>query len=289
MNAISVDSDAERFNLTIRDFADLAEFIGETSGIRITAAKKTMVEGRLRHRVRALGFADIRAYCIYLFREGGLAEEGPQIIDAVSTNKTDFFREIEHFHFLTEIALPTLAMKGIGQSEPLQVWSSAASTGAEAYSLAMTIADYAERTRALRFSILATDICRDVLETGVEAVYSDAMMAPVPAHMRARYLMRSKDRSAGEVRIVPELRRAVSFAYLNLIEVGYRLPHQMHIVLCRNVLIYFDKATQQKVLSRICESIVPGGYLLVGHSETITGFALPLRQVAPTVFERLQG
>ncbi|SBW12226.1 Chemotaxis protein methyltransferase [uncultured Alphaproteobacteria bacterium] len=278
----------DRFDLTQDDFERLARFIAEASGIRITPPKKIMIEGRLRHRVRALGFADITEYCDYLFREDGLADEAERIIDAVSTNKTDFFREAEHFHFLTEVALPRLVRAGLcGQGETLQVWSAAASTGAEAYSLAMTLADWSQLVHPLRWSILATDICRDVLETGAAGIYPEATIAPVPQEMRRRYLLRSRDREAALVRIVPELRARVAFARLNLIDTAYRLPHAMQVVFCRNVLIYFDKPTQIKVLARICQSLAPGGFLFVGHSETITGYALPLRQVAPTVFERV--
>lgn len=287
MNAIPPEPD--RFDLSPRDFDALARFIGEQSGIRIPPAKKAMVEGRLRGRVRALGFADIRAYCKYLFREDGLADEAEAIIDAITTNKTDFFREIEHFHFLTQTVLPRLSEAARQDGEPLRLWSCAASTGVEAYSLAMTVAEFAERARGLRFSILATDICREVLETGAAAIYPEAQVAPVPAALRSRYLMRSIDRTAALVRVVPELRRVVSFARLNLVETSYRLPHQMQVAFCRNVLIYFDKEVQQRVLTRICECLVPGGYLFVGHSETIAGLALPLRQVAPTVFERVEG
>ena len=287
MNAILPEGD--RFSLSQRDFDALAQFIGARSGIRMPPAKKAMVEGRLRGRVRALGFPDIRAYCKYLFHEDGLAHEADAIIDAVTTNKTDFFREIEHFHFLSQTVLPRLTAEGQFAGETLRVWSCAASTGAEAYSLAMTLADFAIRTRCLRFSVLATDICADVLETGANGIYPEALIAPVPATMRPLYLMRSIDRAAALVRIVPELRAQVRFARLNLIETDYRLPYPVQIAFCRNVLIYFDKEIQQRVLARICESIVPGGYLFVGHSETIAGFALPLRQVAPTVFERVQG
>jgi chemotaxis protein methyltransferase CheR len=287
MNAIAAPNPNPEFDLNARDFDSLSRFIVETSGIRISATKKTMVEGRLRGRVRALGYASLREYCVYLFREGGLAHEGDRIIDAITTNKTDFFREVEHFHFLTRIALPELTRNGAFQGEPLRVWSCAASTGAEAYSIAMVLAEYAAEARSLRYSVLATDICKEVLEVGAEAVFPEAMTSPIPEHMRRRYVMRSRDRAASEVRIVPELRDKVSFARLNLIDPGYRLPTQMQIAFCRNVLIYFDKPTQQKVLSRVCESIVAGGYLFVGHSETITGFSLPLRQVAPTVFARV--
>lgn len=282
------DNDPRKFQLTTRDFNQLAHFISGHSGIRMPPAKKAMVEGRLRRRVRALGFDDIRAYCSYLFQENGLSQEAGFIIDAVTTNKTDFFREPDHFNILGQNVLPRLALQDrIGFGEPLRFWSAAASVGAEAYSLAMVAADFAARHTGFRFSILATDICTEVLEQAATAIYSEEMTAPVPPPMRQRYLMRSIDRSRAEMRIVPELRQSVRFARLNLTESSYAIPKPMHVVFCRNVLIYFDKAMQEAVLSRICGCMVPGGTLFIGHSETVAGFSLPLRQMAPTVFIRV--
>lgn len=283
-----IDTDSSRFELSRRDFDELARFISGRCGIRMPPAKKALVEGRLRRRVRNLGFDDMHAYCTYLFQENGLSSEGDHIIDAITTNKTDFFREPDHFNFLVKTALPQLVLRNhLGMSEPLQMWSAASSIGAEAYTMAMVAADFALQNRGMRFSILGTDISSEVLRTATTAIYSEDMVAPVPAIMRQRYLMRSRDRTRAEVRIVPELRQNVRFARLNLKDSIYAVPKPQHIVFCRNVLIYFDKAMQEAVLSRICECMAPGGYLFIGHSETAGGFSLPLRQAAPTVFLRL--
>lgn len=278
----------DAFQLSQRDFEKVAHYVNGHTGIRLPPVKKAMVEGRLRRRVRALGFADFHSYCAFVFEENGLSDEGCFIIDAITTNKTDFFREPDHFRFLADVALPQLGHDDrVGFAEPLQIWSAAASIGAEAYSLAMVAADFALQHRGFRFSILATDICQEVLERAVTAVYPEDMIAPIPAAMRQRYLLRSRDRSLAEVRIVPELRQRVQFARQNLNDSIYAVPKGMHLVFCRNVLIYFDKPMQEAVLSRICECLLPGGYLFIGHSETITGLSLPLRQVAPTIFRRL--
>lgn len=279
---------ADTLQLSQRDFEKVALYVNGHAGIRLPPVKKAMVEGRLRRRVRALGFADFHSYCAFLFEENGLSSEGNFIIDAITTNKTDFFREPEHFRFLAEEVLPEMVRgQQVGFAEPLHMWSAAASIGAEAYSLAMVTADFGQKHRGFRFSVLATDICSEVLERAVVAIYPEEMIAPVPMGMRQRYLLRSRDRSLAEVRIVPELRQRVQFARQNLNDQTYAIPRNMHVVFCRNVLIYFDKVMQGAVLSRICECLLPGGYLFIGHSETVTGLSLPLRQVAPTIFRRL--
>ncbi|MBX9634628.1 MAG: chemotaxis protein CheR [Magnetospirillum sp.] len=272
--------------LSGRDFKRLAEFVQGYAGIKMPPAKKSMLEGRLRRRVRSLGLASFDEYCRYLFDDGGWDKEATHLIDAVTTNKTDFFREPEHFRFLSEVALPEMAARGFGMQKPLVAWSAASSIGAEAYSLAMLLADFAARQRGFRFSVLATDICTEVLETAQEAVYPAEMIEPVPMDMRRRYLLRAKDPERHTVRIVPELRRHVAFARLNLIEGPYEIDLEAGLIFCRNILIYFEKSVQEAVLTHLCGHLLPGGYLFIGHSESLAGFDLPLRQVATTVFQR---
>jgi chemotaxis protein methyltransferase CheR len=205
----------------------------------------------------------------------------------VTTNKTEFFREPDHFRYLTEHAVPQL-MSGprSGTRPPLKVWSAACSIGAEPYTLAMVLADLGQRLAGLRYAITATDICTEVLETAICGIYPAAMVKPVPAELRHRYVARSKDRARQQVRIVPELRAMVQFARVNLMELPYLVDREMDIIFCRNILIYFDKATQEAVLQRLSEHLRFGGYLFLGHSETLAGFRLPLEPVGPTVFRR---
>lgn len=273
--------------LSGRDFKRLAEFVQNYCGIKMPPAKKTMLEGRLRRRVRALGLGSFDEYCQLVFTEDGGNGEVTHLIDAVTTNKTDFFREPEHFRFLAETALPEMAARGIGMQKPLMVWSAAASIGAEAYSLAMLMADFAATQRGFRFSVVATDICTEVLKTAQTAIYPEEMIAPVPMDMRRRYLRRSKDQAKKTVRIAPDLRRHVSFAQLNLVAGPYHMDLVADMVFCRNILIYFDKPTQEAVINNLCRHLAPGGFLFIGHSESLGGFNLPLRQVATTVFRRI--
>jgi chemotaxis protein methyltransferase CheR len=274
-------------HLSGRDFQRLARFIQEYSGIKMPATKKTMVEGRLRKRVGAGGFANLTEYCRHFFDDGGMDTECLALIDAVTTNKTEFFREPEHFRALVELALPSLlAERRNGSSAQIKVWSTASSIGAEPYTLAMVLADESRRLDGFRFSILGTDISTRVLKTAATGIYPEEMIAPVPIDMRKRYLLRSKSSSRGLVRIVPELRRTVQYARLNLMEETYPVDRGMDIIFCRNLLIYFDKPTQQAVLTRLCDHLRPGGYLFLGHSESLAGFGLPLSPVVTTVFRR---
>lgn len=269
--------------LSVKNFSRLSAFIHAYSGIKMPANKKTMLEGRLRRRMRIYGHASLNDYCRFLFEEDGLETETVHLIDVVTTNKTEFFREPSHFDFLEQTGLPALAK---GRRKPIRIWSAAASIGAEAYTLAMVLEDFVADRPGLDYEILATDICTDVLQKGVAGRYPEAMIEPVSMARRRQYLLQSKDRSVGEVRIRPDLRSKVAFGRLNLMDETYPIERDMDIVFCRNILIYFDKPTQAKVLGRLCDHLVPGGYLFLGHSESIVGLDLPVQQVANTVFQK---
>jgi chemotaxis protein methyltransferase CheR len=274
-------------HLSSRDFRRLAEFIHAYSGIKVPETKKSMVEGRLRRRRRLLGLDTLEAYCRYLFDQDGLESETVGLIDSVTTNKTDFFREADHFDYLAETAIPDLfAEREISRSEPLRIWSAACSIGAEPYTLAMVAAEVARERGDFRYSILATDICTEALETARTAIYPAQMIEPVPAELRRRYVLRAKTTPLDRVRIAPEVRSMVAFGRINLMEAPYRIDRDMHVIFCRNILIYFDKPTQKKVLEQLCAHLRPGGYLFVGHSETLAGLGLPLKPVATTVFRK---
>jgi chemotaxis protein methyltransferase CheR len=274
-------------HLTPREFQRLAKFIQGYSGIKMPPSKMTMVEGRLRKRVRALGLVSLSDYCNYLFERGGLAAEEIHLIDVVTTNKTEFFREPEHFRKLTDHLLPGIfAGRRPGSRAPIKIWSAAASTGAEPYSIAMVLAEFERSQPDLASIIYATDICTEVLETAHRGIYASDMLAPVAPDLQARYVMRARDRKSDLMRIVPELRARIRFGRLNLMDPSYPLDRDMDVVFCRNILIYFDKPTQLKVLSGLCDHIRPGGYLILGHSETLSGFDLPVRPVGTNVFLR---
>lgn len=272
--------------LSNRNFELLSKYIYSYSGIKMPMSKMTMLEGRLRRRLRITGMPTFDSYCDYLFKHDGLASESVFLIDAVTTNKTDFFREPKHFEYMVQTALPDI-LKTFSDRR-LRIWSSACSTGAEPYTIAMVMSDFlTARAPDRDYFVLATDLSTDVLQKAQKGIYQNDLLQPVPADMMKKYVMRSADKHRQEMRIIPKLRSQVGFARMNLMDNAYPVGDHMHIIFCRNVLIYFDKPTQNHVLKRLCDNLVPGGYMFIGHSETVAGLDLPIRQVSNTVFKRI--
>ncbi len=272
--------------LRVREYQRLSHYIEELCGIRIPPGKRVLLEGRLRRRLRALKMKDFVQYCDYVMSSETGLDEIVAMIDEVTTNKTDFFREPAHFDFLNNEGLPTLAKMGAGPRYPLRAWSAACSSGEEPYTLAMVLADFALSRVGYRYSILGTDICSEVLEQARRAIYPDDRIEPVPFPMRERYLLRSKNRTDRLVRIAPHLRVHVSFRRLNFLDPDYQINEFMDVIFCRNVLIYFSRETQATIITRLCSHLRPGGYFFIGHSETLQGMLGPLRMVAPTIYRK---
>ena len=270
--------------LSDRDFARLSSFIHHEAGIRLGHEKKTMLEGRLKRRLRDLNIGSYRQYCDYLFAEQGLREEKVRFIDVVTTNKTDFFREAKHFDYLTQRALPELAPR---LGDPLLVWSAGCSSGEEPYTLAMVLSEYAESHPGFRFRILATDISTIVLEKARLGIYKSDDVEPVPPALRRKYLLRSRERHTDQVRIAPELRKLVEFRRLNFMDADYGVAEKADAIFCRNVIIYFDRPTQQKILGNLVRHLKPSGYLFVGHSETLHDMNLPVEPLGPALYRRV--
>jgi chemotaxis protein methyltransferase CheR len=287
-SASASDADIDD-HLSAIDFSRIAGLISTEVGIKLPPAKRLMVEGRLRKRIRALGFDGFDAYCDYLFRRDGLNDERAYLINAVTTNKTDFFREPEHFALLERKLVPTLlALRSAERNPLIKVWSAASSTGAEAYTLAMVLADLAADRRDFRFAILGTDVSTAVLAQGRRAVYPAEMVAPVPPEKQARYVMYARRPGPRpEVRMAPEIRRFVRFAHLNLMQKSYPFDRDVDVIFLRNVLIYFEKTDQEAVIGRLIDHLRPGGYLVLGHSESMVGTSISMRQVAPAVFQKV--
>jgi chemotaxis protein methyltransferase CheR len=267
-----------------RNFDLLSRFIYDYSGIKMPSSKLTMLEGRLRRRLRAMHYSTFDDYCDFLFNHGGLEHEGIHLIDAVTTNKTDFFREAKHFDYMQTVALPALVGRG---TRVIRSWSAACSTGAEPYTMAMVLAEFAEGRSDVTYNILATDLSTDVLKVARTGIYAEDLLAPVPNALYRKYVMTARHPEKREVRIVPKLRSRIGFARMNLMDRKYPIGEPMHMIFCRNVLIYFDKQTQVGVLTRLCDCLAKGGYLFIGHSESVAGFDLPLVPVSNTVFQRV--
>jgi chemotaxis protein methyltransferase CheR len=267
-----------------RDFARLSALIYAEAGIRVGIEKKTMLEARLKRRLRALSIDSYARYCDFLFGPEGRGKETVSFIDVVTTNKTDFFREGGHFEYLTQTAVPDMSERSGGR--PLLVWSAGCSTGEEPYTLAMVMSEYAEGHPGFRFRILATDISTEVLKRAEAGIYTAENVAPVGASLRKKYLMRSRNRETNQVRMVPELRRLVEFRRLNFMDADYAVGEKADAIFCRNVLIYFDRPTQERILRKLTDCLVPRGFLFVGHSETLHDMQLPLAPLGPALYRR---
>lgn len=280
MTAAHAVTPAVSDRLSPHKFGKLATLIYDETGIKMPRTKTTMLEGRLQRRLRDTGMATLDQYCDHIF--DGRADPGElvHLINAVTTNKTDFFREPGHFDYMTKTALPTIAATG---QRRIRAWSAACSTGAEPYTMAMVLDQFAQNGGP-DYGILATDIDTAVLETARRGIFPAEQLQPVPSTLRQRYVATPLDRKSRDVRIVPSLRSSIGFARLNLMDASYPVGEPMDIIFCRNVLIYFDKETQEKVVRRLCDCLRPGGYLFLGHSESIAGMVLPVTTVSYTVF-----
>ena len=275
-------------SISSRDYARLCDLIYRQAGIHLGGGKQTMLEARIKRRLKALELTSYSDYCDYLFGHQGLKEEITHLIDVVTTNKTDFFREPRHFSFLVDKALPELTSQSAG-GRPLLVWSAGCSTGEEPYTLAIVLSEYALTHSGFRFRILATDISTTVLAKAEMGVYSNDVVGPVSTPLQRKYFMRGRDPGSKRMRVVPELRRLVEFSRLNFMDSDYGLNEKADAIFCRNVIIYFDRPTQERILQKLCHCLLPGGYMFVGHAEALHDMNLPLAPVAPALYRRLNG
>lgn len=248
--------------------------------------KKIMFQARLQRRLHELDIHSFDEYAKILLNDSCSAGEFNQLADLISTNKTEFFRENEHFTFLNSIILPEfIKVKTSSLSSQLKIWSAGCSSGQEAYSIGIQIEEFL-RTSGQRFdySILATDISARMLRQAREAIYPFAQVDELSAEIKQRYFLKSKDVRTMKVRIIKEIRDKVTVGYMNLMEDLYPFQAQFDVVFIRNTLIYFDRANQLKVLKQVLNSLKPGGFLLIGHSESLINLQLPIQSVAPSIY-----
>lgn len=278
--------DIYKATLSNEDFRRLSSFIFKEYGIKMPEVKRTMLQSRLHKRLRELNMTNYRDYVDFVFSKEGQDNEVIHMIDVVSTNKTDFFREPVHFEFLHTTVLPEL-IQSDRPNRLIRIWSAGCSSGEEPYTIAMSMSEFLLEHPGFDYSIIATDISSRILKSAVEAIYKENRVEMLPLQLKKRYLLRSKDRSNPTVRIIPELRRKVSFQRLNFIDNQYNVPDNLDIIFCRNVLIYFDRETQERVINRLCAKLKPNGFFFLGHSESITNFNVPLKQLKPTIFRKI--
>jgi len=278
---------AFKTDLSEKDFRRLSGFIHNEYGIKMPEAKKVLLEARLRKRLRVLGMHSYSEYCDFLFSPEGARCELIHMIDVVTTNKTDFFREAGHFDYLVRTALPgLLKLYGATIRRKYIVWSAGCSSGEEPHTLAMVLNEFAQQQQGFYFSILATDISTRVLEHARRGIYREEVVQPVPMAMKKKYLLKGKDNNKGLVRVAPQLRSLIEFRRLNFMDSDFGMGGPVDIIFCRNVIIYFDRPTQEKLLNRFARHLIPGGYLFMGHSETLNGLDVPLVSAGPMVYRK---
>lgn len=282
----AITTSASKDSLLHADFERLRQLIYDECGIHLGPDKKTMLEIRLKRRLKSLGVASMREYCEHVCASEEGKHEVIHLIDVVTTNKTDFFREAGHFDYLTSKALPDLAAR-YGATRNALVWSAGCSTGEEPYTLAIVLSEYTQAAPGFRFRVLASDISTEVLEKARVGIFKRELVKPVPLALQRNYFMRSRDRDSDLVRVVPELRALVDFERINLMDDNYDLPQAPEIIFCRNVIIYFDRPTQERLLQKLVRRLVPGGYFFAGHSESLQGMDLPLAAVAPSAYRKV--
>lgn len=279
-----LEFDAFRAELSQDDFRKFSSFIYEQFGIKMPDVKRVMLQGRLLKRIRDLKMTSYTQYREYLFSPEGQRKEIYNFLSVITTNKTDFFREPVHFDFMSSTALPEFQEQG---HRHISVWSSACSSGEEPYTIAMVLNEYVQSNPGMTFEILGSDISQNVLEKAARGVYPEKAVAMIPLDLKRKYLLRSKDRENPTVRVAPLLQKNFSLKYLNLMDRIYDIKDEFDIIFCRNVLIYFDRETQERVVQKLCEKLRTGGYLFIGHSESLSNMNLPLANIKPTIFKRI--
>ena len=274
-------------SLSDREFQRFSAFIYDHTGIKMPPVKKIMLEARLQKRLKANSIHSFEEYSEYVFSQVGRATELIHLIDVVTTNKTDFFREPAHFEFMIKNAIPNIIrLREDLRREPLRIWSAGCSTGEEPYTLAMVLSEFALTCSDFRAAITASDISTRVLQTAHTGIYPEERTDTIPLNLKKKYLTRSREKSRSLVRICPQLRSLVSFRRINFMDDDFGISEKMDIIFCRNVVIYFDKPTQQTLMRKFHNQLRPGGYLFIGHSETLSGLDVNFKAVASTVYRK---
>lgn len=263
------------------DFQFIRQLVYDQSSIHLGEEKKEMVCTRLNHRLTSLGLSSVAEYC-ELLKSNQEPEEITHLIDALSTNFTTFFREIEHFKFLKDRIIPSYLESSC--KEPFRAWSAACSTGEEPYSMAIVMAACFQTMDQDAWQIFASDISTRVLEKASRGIYEERQVKlPNPAWL-ARYFQKGEGPWSGYYRVKQQLREQIDFQRRNLVDPGNSAGDLYHVIFCRNVMIYFDRTTAQQLVERLCRQLHDGGYLIIGHAEALERKPRGLQQIKPSIF-----
>jgi chemotaxis protein methyltransferase CheR len=265
--------------LRAREFDQIRRVAYEYCGLDIRPGKEHLVSARLGKLMRQLGMRSFREYYDYVKHDSS-GQALVSMVDALTTNHTGFFRERQHFEFFENVVLPSLSKRS-----RIEIWSAACSTGEEPYSLAFAVLERLANSQAQEIRIFATDISTRALATAQQGIYRQERLNGLDRLMLASYLLKGTRGAEGLCRVKPHIRDMVQFERLNLIE-PFSGVGTFPLIVCRNVMIYFDAQTQQDLVGRLSRQLEPGGYLFIGHSETLNGIAHPLKYVCPAVYRK---
>lgn len=270
----------EQASLNSRTFQRFRALVYRESGIRLDDHKRVMVASRLQRRLSELGLTSFEEY--YALVVGGPNDaELKVMLDCIATNQTEFFREPRHFAFLRDRVLPELS-----EHKAVRIWSAACSSGEEPYSIAMTVADTRGAVVARQCRILASDISTRMLAAASAGLYPSARVRPLNPSLVRRHFLRGTDTQADLVKVKPHLADMIVFKRINLMEDRYPIKGLVDVIFCRNVMIYFDRTTQDRVLARLGQCLKPGGYLFLGHAESMPEITREFQYVAPTIYQK---
>ena len=269
--------------LTDKEFELFKHLIYQQVGIKLDEPKKTLLVSRLGKRLRDLHLSSYQAYYDCVSGEGG-EEELIKLLDLVSTNKTEFYREPVHFDFLRDQVLPE-----VQSSKILRIWSSASSSGEEPYTIAMTLADAITDINRWDIKILASDISTRVLAKASSGIYEEERVSQLPHDLVKRHFLRGKGPQAGKLQVRPQVSRLVAFRRINLMDPTFPIRSQLDVIFCRNVMIYFDRPTQARLMEKFFRYLRPGGYLFIGHSESLQWIDHQFMYLRPTIYKKPVG
>jgi chemotaxis protein methyltransferase CheR len=273
--------------LTDRDLAAIISLVYRKSGITLHEGKRALVTARLQKRLRATGTRTFSEYLKLVDRDDS-GDELVMLLDAIATNHTSFFREAEHFSFLTQRVIPEWLQAHAGAAGSLDafdLWSAACSSGEEPYTLAMTLLRARPERERTRFRILASDLSTKALKHAEAGVYRIEKVQELPIEIKRAFFEKGLGAQDGWARVQPQVRKHVEFRQINLLETG-QVGRTFAAIFCRNVMIYFDRPVQQRVVANLEAQLKPGGYLFISHSESLNGITHGLRWVAPAVYQR---
>lgn len=261
-----------------RQFQEISQIVYQQCGISLKSGKEALVRARLMKRLRALKIASVRDYMKLISSEKGKTEIGI-LIDVMTTNKTSFFRESAHFDYLAQEILPDLNQRR------LRFWSAACSSGEEPYTMAMVLRENIRDIDRKDVLILSTDISNEMIAIAQQGLYSQERMAGIPRPLIPKYFERIVDGSGKRYRVGPELRKLIRLAPLNLMQ-PWPMKGPFNVIFCRNVMIYFDRPTQQRLINRFWDLLEPGGFLFVGHSEGLSGIRHEFQYMKPATYRK---